>query len=518
MTDDTRTNCTLSESYTDGRNCSLSQRIILRKALPWGDNISANFQVNYSENRRGRYKHYDLEYFRPTSYAYRRNEYRPENDRKHSWTTGLNYWIALGRGWHLQLSYAHSQDFSSADSPLYRLDRDSTFAALSPSLGELPMLTAAMQDSLNSQWISRWMQSNRGAAQLNYSLYKANERYVVFYITLPVSQKREHERYTRHPIDTMVVQRNVLFEPDLLFYYNDLKHRHILNVTYHHTTNTPTLTDLIGYRDESNPLSIRLGNPELHNSRRHLLASNFTHNVPRREQTFRIASSYDVTIGQIMQTYDYDPQTGAYTYKPKNVNGNWSWDGSVNFTTTLDSAKHWRLTNETHFVRHNVAYATNGAETTTRRFWIRERLSLRYRLNDRFDVEPTAQMEWECAWNPLETFQTTNIWDISYGVNLNWRLPWQLRLSTDLREYHRRGFEDPSLNTNHLIWNVQLSRSLLKGQLTTKLVGYNLLNQISHTSWKVDSEGISSTWQRGIPSYVMVHFSWKFSRKPQKKS
>lgn len=518
LSNDTLTNRTLSNNYSDGRNWSLAQMIILRKALPWGDDISLSFLGRYNENRSNGYRRYDLDYFRPRPYADRRNEYRPENNRKHSWTTGLNYSLSLGKGWGLQLSYAHSQEFSSARNPLYRLDRDSTFAALSPTLGELPLLTAALQDSLNSQWTSQWTQSDRGAAQLQYSHYKANDRQIFFNATLPVSQKREREHYTRHPIDTAIVQKNVLFEPDLVFYYNDQKHHHILNVTYRHSTNTPTITDLIGYRDESNPFSVRLGNPDLHNSSRHLLAANFTHNAPHREQTFRIASSYDVTIGQIMQTYDYDSQTGTYTYKPKNVNGNWWWDGSVNFTTTLDSAKHWRVTNETRFVRHNVAYATNGAETTTHRFWIRERFGLHYKLNDRFDVEPTAQVEWERAWSPLETFQTTNIWDISYGVNLHWRLPWQLHLSTDLREYHRRGFEDPSLNTNHIIWNAQLSRSFLKGQLTAKLVGYDLLNQISHTSWKVDSEGISSIWQRGIPSYVMAHLSWKFSRKPQKKS
>ena len=518
LSNDTLTNRTLSNNYSDGRNWSLAQMIILRKALPWGDDISLSFLGRYNENRSNGYRRYDLDYFRPRPYADRRNEYRPENNRKHSWTTGLNYSLSLGKGWGLQLSYAHSQEFSSARNPLYRLDRDSTFAALSPTLGELPLLTAALQDSLNSQWTSQWTQSDRGAAQLQYSHYKANDRQIFFNATLPVSQKREREHYTRHPIDTAIVQKNVLFDPDLVFYYNDQKHHHILNVTYRHSTNTPTITDLIGYRDESNPFSVRLGNPDLHNSSRHLLAANFTHNAPHREQTFRIASSYDVTIGQIMQTYDYDSQTGTYTYKPKNVNGNWWWDGSVNFTTTLDSAKHWRVTNETRFVRHNVAYATNGAETTTHRFWIRERFGLHYKLNDRFDVEPTAQVEWERAWSPLETFQTTNIWDISYGVNLHWRLPWQLHLSTDLREYHRRGFEDPSLNTNHIIWNAQLSRSFLKGQLTAKLVGYDLLNQISHTSWKVDSEGISSIWQRGIPSYVMAHLSWKFSRKPQKKS
>lgn len=515
LTNDTLTNSTLSDSYTDGRSWSISQLIMMRKKLPWGDNFAVNFQGNYSKNQSDGYRLYELKYFRPTSRADLRNEYRPNSNRNHSWNAGLNYTISLGKGWMLQNEYIHSQNFSSSGAPLYRLDRDNAFSALSPSLGELPLLTAALQDSLNSQWTSHWTQSDQGSVKLQYFKYKANERQVSFYVTLPVSSRRERERYSRYPIDTAVVQKNVLFEPNVYLYYNDLKRHNILNFTYHHFTNTPTITDLIGYRDESNPLSVRLGNPDLHNSSRHLLAANFTHSVPRREQTFRIASSYDVTIGQIMQTYDYDPQTGAYTYRPENVNGNWWWDGNLNVTTTLDSAKHWRLTNETRFVRHNVAYATNGEKTTTRRCWIRERLVLRYKLNERFDVEPTAQMEWECAWNPLETFQTTDIWDISYGVNLHWRLPWELHLSTDLREYHRRGFEDPSLNTNHLIWNAQLSRSFLKGQLTAKLVGYDLLNQISHTSWTVGSEGISSTWQRGIPSYFMAHLSWKFNKKPK---
>ncbi|MBQ8936506.1 MAG: outer membrane beta-barrel protein, partial [Bacteroidaceae bacterium] len=267
---------------------------------------------------------------------------------------------------------------------------------------------------------------------------------------------------------------------------------------------------------ESNPLSRRLGNPDLKNASRHLITVNYSHQVPRREQTLSLRSSYDVTLRQIMQTYDYDSQSGAYTYRPKNVNGNWWWDGGVNFTSALDSARHWRLTNDVRIFRHNVAYVANGEETTTRRVNLRERFSLRYKLNERFDVETTAQAEWERAWSPLATYRTTNIWDISYGVNLHWRLPWELHLSTDLREYHRRGFEDSSLNTNHLIWNAQLSRSFLKGQLTAKLAGYDLLSQISHTSWHVGSDGISSTWQRGIPSYVMAHIGWNFSRKPKK--
>ena len=517
LTNDTLTNRTMFDSYSDVRNWTISHDMSFRKKLPWGDNVGLGFNGRYGEDRSDGYEVNNREYLRPVISSDLRNEYRPNRSRNHNWSAYIQYIFVLGKGWSVYAQYSHSQDFSSADNPLYRLDRDSMFMALSPSLGELPLLTAALQDSLNSQWTSHWTQEDIGSLQLNYSSYKSNERWVFLQLALPVTSQRERERYTRWPIDTAVTQKNVLFSPIMMFQYMDYKHSNYWSANYRHTTDTPGITDLIGYRDESNPLYIRLGNPDLHNSSRHRMGVSFQHNVPRRERTLRLATSYDVTIGQIMQTYTYNPQTGAYTYKPKNVDGNWWWDGSVNFSTALDSAKHWRLTTETRAFRHNVAYAANGEETTTRRVNVRERFGIGYKLNEKFDVTPTATVEWERAWSPLATYKTTNIWDISYGVNLHWRLPWDLHLSTDLREYHRRGFEDPSLNTNHLIWNAQLSRSFLKGQLTAKLVGYDMLSQISHTSWSVGSDGISSTWQRGIPSYVMAHVVWKFSRKPKKK-
>lgn len=520
QTNDMLTNSTLTDGYADGRSWSLSHTMILTKKLPWGDNVGLFLVGGYNESRSDGFRHYNLDYYRPTamgSSSDHRNEYRPDRSRNYEWQAGLNYNLTLGKGWNLEAGYSHSQDFSSGDNPLYRLDRDSTFSAFAPSLGELPLLTAALQDSLNSQWTSHWTRSEIGSLQLGYSDFKTEKGYVNLFVFLPLVYKYERERYTRYPIDTTVMQKNVMLNPNLYFTYQDLRYHNSWDCSYNHSTQTPSITDLIGYCDASNPLSVRLGNPDLHSSHRHVVRAHYSHSLPRLEQNLSIASSYDVTIGQIMQTYTYDSQTGAYTYKPKNVNGNWWWDGTVDFTTALDSAKHWRLTNEVRVYRHNVAYAVNGEETTTRRVNVRERFGLRYKLNERFDVEPTANVEWERAWSPMATYQTTNIWDISYGVNLHWRLPWELHLSTDLREYHRRGFEDPSLNTNHLIWNAQLSRSFLKGQLTAKLVGYDMLGQISHTSWTVGSEGISSTWQRGIPSYFMAHLAWKFTRKPQKR-
>ena len=515
-TSDTLTNHTLTDSYTDGRNWSLENYLMAIKSLPWGDALRLHLNTRFNHSRRDSYQHYDLEYFRPTTAVDRRNEYRPDRSRGHSWMGSLEYDLTMGKGWHLLFQYSHMQQFSSAANPLYRLDRDSVFSAMAPSLGEIPLLTAALQDSLNSLWTSHWTRSNAASLNLQYSAYEPEKRQVIFSAVLPISRQYERERYTRYPIDTEIEQKNILFNPYAMLYFYDMKRHNFWQATYRHTTQTPDITELIGYTDESNPLSRRLGNPDLKNASRHLITATYTHQVPRREQTLSLRSSYDVTLRQIMQTYDYDSQSGAYTYRPKNVNGNWWWDGSVNFTSALDSARHWRLTNDVRIFRHNVAYVANGEETTTRRVNLRERFSLRYKLNERFDVETTAQAEWERAWSPMTTYRTTNIWDISYGVNLHWRLPWELHLSTDLREYHRRGFEDSSLNTNHLIWNAQLSRSFLKGQLTAKLAGYDLLSQISHTSWHVGSDGISSTWQRGIPSYLMVHIGWNFSRKPKK--
>jgi len=64
--------------------------------------------------------------------------------------------------------------------------------------------------------------------------------------------------------------------------------------------------------------------------------------------------------------------------------------------------------------------------------------------------------------------------------------------------------------------NASLAKSFWKNQFVVKLEGFDLLNQLCNIYSTVDAQGRVETWRNMIPSFVMLHFEWHFSRLPKK--
>ena len=61
-----------------------------------------------------------------------------------------------------------------------------------------------------------------------------------------------------------------------------------------------------------------------------------------------------------------DPQTGVYTYKPENVNGNWSAHSDIYYNVPLDSMKYFNLFTETEYnYDHNVDLTGVAGQTSS---------------------------------------------------------------------------------------------------------------------------------------------------------
>ena len=76
----------------------------------------------------------------------------------------------------------------------------------------------------------------------------------------------------------------------------------------------------------------------------------------------------------------------------------------------------------------------------------------------------------------------------------------------------RRGFSDASMNTNELIWNMQLSQSFLRGKpLTISVQFYDLLKQQSNISRTINSMMRSDTEYNSVNNYVMVHAIYRLN-------
>lgn len=112
-------------------------------------------------------------------------------------------------------------------------------------------------------------------------------------------------------------------------------------------------------------------------------------------------------------------------------------------------------------------------------------------------------------------FTRISAWDYNYGVTARIPLPRDFRLNTDFTIFSRRGYEAPSLNTDDVVWNIRLERSILHGNLTFLVDGFDLLHDLSKVTRSVDAQGRTESYTNVLPSYFMLHVIYKFNHQPK---
>ena len=73
------------------------------------------------------------------------------------------------------------------------------------------------------------------------------------------------------------------------------------------------------------------------------------------------------------------------------------------------------------------------------------------------------------------------------------------------------------MNTDDFVWNLSLSRAILKGKLNFKLQGFDILHNLNNVTYTLSGQGRTEIWHRTIPSYWMLHVQWKFHKNPKRK-
>jgi hypothetical protein len=325
----------------------------------------------------------------------------------------------------------------------------------------------------------------------------------------------------RNLTDTSFYQRNWLFQPSI-DYYSASKANNVY-FGFRENTSTPTALNLINIRDDSNPLSVRYGNPDLKNCHTHSLYGGFTVGKSERERSFSMNGNLSIMQNQITSGYSYNPSTGVYTYKPENVNGNWNAYAGMEFNTALDSMKLFSIsTSVDGSYLHNVYLAADNGETVTSRCTAKSysatgKASMKYQKDD-LTLGIKGKFGWQHSGSGTSGVASTNVYTYNYGFSGQYKFPLQIQLATTLSMFSRRGMADKSLNTDNLVWNASVAKSFFRGKLTCKLEGFDILHQLTQIQYNVSSNGTSSTWNNCIPSYYMLHLSYKINLTPNSKS
>lgn len=351
--------------------------------------------------------------------------------------------------------------------------------------------------------------------------------YIGIYSQLSANFQRKRMDYSSEPLTTNLTRNYTLWSPNVYLFYmkQDTVMQQEFNMQYYLWPSTPSLTDLIDRPISSDPLNIFLGNPDLKMSAQHNLSVSYSLHRDSTDQNIRIGINGSLTHNARTQGYTYDTTTGVRTYRPENISsGNWNTRMTLNWNRALDKQKSWHIGNELGLGYNRstgLAIATGSTDAELSRVGT---FTLNYKPSISFQKEKlTLQAKGDIGYRNIHRNitlgeQPTDVWDISYGLNGNYKLPWNFTIDTDLTMHSRRGYTDAEMNDNRLYWDASLTKSFHQGQWLLKLRGYDLLGQVSSLNYNINAQGRTETWTNSMRRYALLTVSYRFSQKPKKEN
>ncbi|WP_455065846.1 outer membrane beta-barrel protein [Prevotella nigrescens] len=481
------------------------------------DLIRGDFSVSYNRNKQKQFMLNNVQYLQGGQPNDLRNNYFDMPNQKLKLFAGVGYDINI-RKTTFAPSYSYTYTYNKASNLLYRLDwlagRDINQFNVLPSASNV--LLSAL-DNNNSYCFNEYRNEHR----FNFKYFNRKIKVLNSFVSLNLPLRLLNADFHYYGIsEQRFSRRKLFFEPNIELYHWDE------NVSWVFTarmkSDFPTLLATADYRNDSDPLNIRLGNKDLRNLHHYDVDANVTFNG-EKEQTISLSANYHRTDNQVAYALIFDKTTGASIIYPTSVNGNWNTKFEVEFKRALDKANKILFSNNfsTNY-NHSVDMASIAGSTESQRSIVNnwefgDELKVNYRLNDNYEFTFHTGGKYYLINSERVGFEKIKASDYNIGLNAQIVLPWELQLTTDMTMFARRGYQQTEMNTTDWIWNVQLARTFLKGHLTAKLQGFDLLQQLSNTRYVINSQGRTESWNNSIPRYVMLSLAWKFNINPKKK-
>ena len=487
--------------------------------------IDAEGYISYKKEHFERFNHYQLDY--PSAAGQTgetKNRYYKSPSEMFSYYGRADFWYWLPCNFALVPSYKYRVLNTRNDNMIYRLEQLDGWGS-GKELGALPSEWEYLStlDKGNSYNQEQNTQEHTISMKINGNhLILNNKVRFEAYAEFPVVLTRRKFDYVRANIDTVLTKQVAAFNPFVRtsFIWHDWKRR--IDIEYDVDTKLYGLSQTLDIRSDDDPLRVTLGNGRLKNSVAHQLDVSYTNNSNRKQRFFNAGVNYNAVRNQIGYSSEYNRATGVYTYRPVNINGNYSVGGNVNYSMALDKKRRWNLSTTTSAQLHNnvdlitVTGSDANPRSKVKTLFLNETVKIDHRFG-RQKVGAKAGCSWRNATSAREDFSTINAANFNYGLTGQFELPCGFQLFTDLTMYSRRGYEAHEMNTDELVWNARLSKQVWKKRLTLALEGFDILHNLSAVTHTLNGQGRTETYRNVIPSYGMLHIIYRLNIQPKKK-
>ena len=345
----------------------------------------------------------------------------------------LNYNMKLFKGVEMQVG--ESVNLVRIDAHDYLYHPDTLLLA-----SQIDALTAITD--FNNSYDSRTnaVENTVGLSFSGKGKYKMNPNapftidYQRWNVGISVPIRHESLDYQRGRLDTLARQNTMFVNTSASFRHASEDGKQDFRIHASHKRSAANLSDRITYRDDSQPLVVKLGNPDLKSSVTSNFGIDYSNKAGKNQQQWHVGTSADFYHRQTAQSASYDPASGVYNYKPMNVSGAYRLNAKFDISRTIDEKRYWSWqTNADAGYHHSIDHAmltgmTASEENIVNTLTLHDGAYIQYNKGT-LNIRATGDIRWRHSEGKMQDFETLNATDFQYGLSARYTLP---RLNTPL--------------------------------------------------------------------------------------
>ncbi len=277
---------------------------------------------------------------------------------------------------------------------------------------------------------------------------------------------------------------------------------------------------LIDVVTDADPLNIHRGNPHLRNPRNNSieLKPSFELITPAFNFMNYLTLKYSTVDNYIVNGWVYNTETGVRRHSLYNCSGMRHFEVSL-FSWVYGNT--WAIKWTNRYSNRRTPDMVGTATTDFDTFRPMQEvvynnsyqglLSGSYTPCQWLQLSPEVNSKMSHYNSRSGDFTSFTAIDMTYKMGLQFKMPYNLSLTTELSLNTRRGYADSRLNTNERILNAGAQWHWTRPGLRFILDGYDLLQQISRVSYLINAQGRTESWDNTIPRYVMLRIIYQFN-------
>ena len=524
----TPTNEGFTSNLGNNDNWRTSGFLLFRQKLGKpGRTISANFHYSYSNNNLNGYNQSLTNVMDAESQAWTAevvNQRYDQNSQSTSLSGRVVYTEPIGAGFFFETNYQYSWNQNTSFKDTYN-------SGVSPEQWPLIFNPDGEElDLIYSNEIDNISQNHRAGASLTYQKEKVRAQLGAAYNpTITDNVTSGHDPYHN-------VSHNWSPQAMLNYEFNDNTN---LRFFYWGRSAQPSTNQLLPVPDNSNPLNISLGNPNLNPYFNHNLRGNFGYT---NKQTFTsVNARFGASLVQdaITSAQWYDPSGVQYSI-PVNGPGTGSADlrvmvnspfgksGFSIFSMTfgrynqsnsfigsgaLQSDKYYDAESATFdYVAFNRDYADLAASSDfvnnkTQTASFTQRLRLTYR-SDLVELTLGGRTRMSKSWYTMKNSELAATWNNQVDASMNWTIPGGINLIADVDYNWYNGYTTPQ--EDEIILNAEITKLLFKDKCTLAVKAYDILGQSKNLSVSDSANYHIETRNNTLGRYIILSLTYRF--------